>query len=129
MLETSDEVVGLQPVRPELHDTVKDRILTGKLTFFEKGIVFTDMRMGAFVLPYTAIEKITFYAKTMTTKDWMEVYLNEQGRNLVPCGYLSESSFFLLVRHSFANETIAKINKITSDLEMEMVRARNLRIK
>lgn len=117
-METSDEVVGFYPVQPEFHDTLQDRILTGKLTFFEKGIVFSDMRLGAFVLPYTAIEKFTFYAKTMTTKDWMEVTLNEEGKNLVPCGYLNESSFYLLVRHSFANETITKINKITDDLEM-----------
>jgi hypothetical protein len=127
--ETTDEVIGFYPIRPEFHDTLQDRILTGKLTFFEKGFVFADMRLGSFVLPYTAIEKLTFHGKTLTDKDWMQVTLNEEGANLVPCGYISEPTFYLMVSHSFTNKTIAKLMKITEDLEMDNVRARNFRIK
>ena len=92
-------------------------------------MIFADMRLGSFVLPYSSIAKLTFHGKTMTNKDWMQVTLNEKGINLVPCGYICEPTFYLMVTHTFTNETIAKILKITENLEMEQVRARNLWIK
>ena len=87
------------------------------------------MRLGSFVLPYSSIAKLTFHTKTMTDKDWMQITLNEQGMNLVPCGYICGPTFYLMVSHNFTNQTIAKITKMTENLEMEQVRARNLRIK
>ena len=50
------ELVGFYPVKSEFHQVLQDRILTGKLSFFENGIIFNDMRLGAFVLPYDAID-------------------------------------------------------------------------
>jgi len=58
-------------MRSEFQQTLPDRILTGKLTFFEKGIVFNDMRLGAFVLPYSAIERLTVHGNTNSKYDWI----------------------------------------------------------
>ena len=69
--DTSSETVGFYPVKTEFHQTLQDRILNGKLTFFEHGLVFDDMRLGAFVLPYSAIERVTIHGNTNDKKDWM----------------------------------------------------------
>ena len=53
--ETTKELVGFYPIREEFHSVLQDRILNGKLSFYEQGIIFNDMRLGAFVLPYEAI--------------------------------------------------------------------------
>ena len=86
---------------------------------FEHGIVFSDMRLGSFILPYYAIERITFHGNTRSSKDWMEVTVNEEGANLVPLGYVAERSFFLLVTHELTNQTILKVQKVREQLELE----------
>ena len=73
-------------------------------------MVFVDMRLGSFVLPWSAIEKLTFHGKTNRgNKDWMQVSLNAEGKNLVPLGYIAEPTFYLLVSHDFTNSTIIKL--------------------
>lgn len=129
MQETSQEVVGFYPVKEEYHQTLQDRILTGKLTFFEHGLIYADMRLGAFVLPYSAIERVTMHGNTNDKHDWMQFVLNDQGKNLVPLGHVAEPTFFLLVKHQFANDTILKLQKLTDDLEIAQVKARNQRRK
>lgn len=109
MQESSEEVVGFYPVKSEFHQVLQDRILSGKLTFFERGVVYNDMRLGAFVLPYSAIEKITFHGNTNSRKDWMQFTLNEEGINLVPLGYIARPTFYILVKHDFCNSTMLKI--------------------
>ena len=87
------------------------------------------MRLGAFVLPYSAIEKVISHGNTKSRKDWMQFTLNEQGANLVPLGYISRPTFYLLVKHDFCNSTILKIQKITENLELDQIKARNKRRK
>ena len=45
------------------------------MSFYEKGFIYTDTRLGAFVVPYTSIEKITFHVTD--DRDWMEIALTE----------------------------------------------------
>ena len=127
--DTSAEAIGFYPVRPEFHQTLQDRILNGKLTFFEHGLVFNDMRLGAFVLLYTALERVTIHGNTNDKKDWMQFTLNQEGQNLVPCSHIAEPTFYLLVSHEFANSTILKIQKLTEDMDVAQIRARNQRRK
>ena len=87
------------------------------------------MRLGAFVLPYSAIERVTIHGNTSDKHDWMQFVLNDEGRNLVPLGYVAEPTFFLLVKHAFGNDTILKLQKLTDDLEMVQVKARNQKRK
>ena len=122
---TSPEFVGFYPVRSEFHQTLQDRILTGKLTYFEHGLVFSDMRLGAFVLPYTAIERITVHGNTNSEKDWLQVSLNAEGQNLVPLGSVAEPSFYLMVPHEFSNDLILKLQRMTEEMEMVQIRDRN----
>ena len=110
--------MGFYPVREEFHQTLQDRILNGKLTFFERGMIFSDMRLGSFVLPYSAIERITTHGATNDRHDWMQFVLNEEGRNLVPLGHIAEPTFYLLVKHEFGNAMILKLQKLTDELEM-----------
>lgn len=55
--------------------------------------------------------------------------LNEEGRNLVPCSYIAESSFYLLVKHEFCNATLLRLQKLREDLELEQIRERNKRLR
>jgi len=126
---TREDISGFLPIKPEFHSTLPDRILSGKLTFFEHGLVFSDLRLGAFILPYSAIERVTFHGNTGSSKDWMQISLNEEGYNLVPCGYIAEPTFFLLVNHEFSNATSLRLQRLTEDLEMAQIRARNKRRK
>ena len=55
--------------------------------------------------------------------------LNEEGRNLVPCSYIAESSFYLLVKHEFCNATLLRLQKLREELELEQIRERNKRLR
>ena len=70
---TKDDITGFYPVKEEHQQTLTDRILSGKLTFFDHGIVFTDMRLGAFILPYYAISRITIHGNTNSSNDWVQI--------------------------------------------------------
>ena len=94
--------IGLLPVKEEFKSMMKDIILTGKLSFYEKGFIYTDNRLGAFVVPYTHIEKLTFHITN--DRDWMQVELNEDGKNLVPASYVAETTFFLIVPHDWTED-------------------------
>ena len=72
---------------------------------------------------------MTVHGNTGSTKDWLQFTLNDRGRNLVPCSYIAEPTFYLLVPHDLCNETIIKIQQKTEQLEMEQVRERNAKIK
>lgn len=76
------------------------------------------MRLGAFVLPFTAIARITFHGNTTSSDDWMQIIMNEEGKNLVPLGYIAEPTFYLLLKHTFCNATLLKLQKLTEDLEL-----------
>ena len=88
----------------------RDIVLTGKLSFYEKGFIYTDTRLGAFVVPYTGIERLTFHVTD--DRDWMEVALTDEGMNLIPASYIAESVFYLIVPHEFSTDKIHKLEKL-----------------
>jgi len=89
---------------------MRDFVLTGKLSFYEKGFIFTDTRLGAFVVPYNRIDKLTFHVAN--DRDWMEVALTEEGMNLIPASYVCESVFYLIVPHEFSTDKIQKLETL-----------------
>ena len=95
----------------------RDIVLCGKLSFYEKGFIYTDTRLGAFVVPYTGIEKLTFHVTD--DRDWMEVALTDEGMNLIPASYIAESVFYLIVPHEFSTEKIHKLEKLFAEIRGE----------
>ena len=105
------------PVKKEFADVYRDIVLTGKMSFYEKGFIYTDTRLGAFVVPYTSVDKITFHVTE--DRDWMEIALTEQGMDYVPASYISERVFYLIVPHAFSTEKIHKLEKIFAEMRGE----------
>lgn len=63
------------PVRSELYSIVqRDIMLCGKIAFYEKGFIFTDNRLGAFVVPFGSVRKIVF--NMSDNGDWMQITMN-----------------------------------------------------
>ena len=107
----------MMPVKEQFADVHRDIVLTGKISFYVKGFIYTDSRLGAFVVPYTSIEKITFHVTD--ERDWMEIALTEEGMNLIPANYIVESVFFLIVPHEFSTDKIHKLEKIFAEMRGE----------
>lgn len=60
--EFYEDIVGFLPLQEVYVPLLKhDLILYGKLSFYEKGFIYTDLRMGAFVVPFASLHKITFH--------------------------------------------------------------------
>ena len=102
--------IGLLPLKEEYNSIMRDIILTGKLSFYENGFIYSDSRLGAFVVPYNHVDKITFHVTE--DRDWMEVALTEQGMSYVPASYIAQPVFYLIVPHEFSTERIHKLEKI-----------------
>ena len=107
----------MQPVKQEFQGVHRDIVLCGKLSFYEKGFIFTDNRLGAFVVPYASIERLTFHVTD--DRDWMEVALTEQGMDLIPASYIAESVFYLIVPHEFSTDKIHKLEKLFAEIRGE----------
>ena len=107
----------MQPVKQVFQGVHRDIVLCGKLSFYEKGFIFTDNRLGAFVVPYTSIERLTFHVTD--DRDWMEVALTEQGMDLIPASYIAESVFYLIVPHEFSTDKIHKLEKLFAEIRGE----------
>ena len=105
------------PVKEQFTDVIRDFVLTGKMSFYEKGFIYTDSRLGAFVVPYTNVAKITFHVTD--DRDWMEIAITEEGMDLLPANYITESVFFLIVPHEFSTEKIHKLEKIFAEMRGE----------
>ena len=107
----------MMPVKEQFTDVIRDFVLTGKMSFYEKGFIYTDSRLGAFVVPYTNVAKITFHVTD--DRDWMEIAITEEGMDLLPANYITESVFFLIVPHEFSTEKIHKLEKIFAEMRGE----------
>lgn len=72
------------PVKAELQSLIqRDLMLVGKIAFYEKGFIFTDTRLGAFVVPFGSVRKIVF--NMSDAGDWMQVTMNQfEGKNMLP---------------------------------------------
>jgi hypothetical protein len=44
-------------------------MLAGKIAFYEKGFIYTDARLGAFVVPFSSVRKVVFHMSD--AGDWM----------------------------------------------------------
>lgn len=53
------------------------------------------------MVPYTDCDEIKFHLTGEDRENWMEVNLNENGRNKMPNNLISEPRFFLMVPYDF----------------------------
>jgi hypothetical protein len=105
-----DDVFGFLPVQQKHLTTLKhDFLLFGKLMFYEKGFIYTDLRLGAFVVPYSQLQKITFHFND--THDWIQFEMRE-GTDLLPAGLLCENKFYLHMKNSFCLERFQQWTKM-----------------
>ena len=82
------------PVKAELQAVIeRDILLIGKFSIFEKGFTFEDERLGLFVVPYEFVMKLNFTLDS----DWLEISMNQEGRNLLPAQLVAEESFYLQI--------------------------------
>jgi hypothetical protein len=52
-----EDVFGFLPVQQKLLPLLKhDMLLYGKIMFYEKGFIYTDLRLGAFVVLYSQLQ-------------------------------------------------------------------------
>lgn len=54
--------------------------------FYEKGFIYTDLRLGAFVVPYSQLESITMHQSD--ENNWIK-FMMRQGTDLLPAGLIS----------------------------------------
>jgi hypothetical protein len=69
--------------------------------FFEKGFIYTDNRLGAFVVPFSQLQSITFHFDDAL--DWIQFTMRE-GTDLLPAGLLTENTFYLHMPNAFCLE-------------------------
>lgn len=73
------------PVRAEVKAVIeRDQILAGRLEIFENGFMFTDTRLGMFVVPFSAVECLKFHIDESRVQDWLHVTVNRKGENQIP---------------------------------------------
>lgn len=82
--DVHNNVLGLLPTNSFFVDRVPDIILVGKLQFFERGFIFFDNRLGAFVVPFRDIKKVTFHLGELAYNNFMQVEVNEKGKAKLP---------------------------------------------
>ncbi len=88
-----EDVFGFLPVQQQLLPLLKhDMLLYGKLMFYQRGFIYTDLRLGAFVVPYSQLQLITVHFSE--TQDWIQFSMRE-GSDLLPAGLLCERNFYI----------------------------------
>ena len=64
--------------------------MTGKLDLYEKGFIYSDIRQGAFFVPFSDLKRINFYMDTISYESnkniWVQFDLNSTER--IPCGQI-----------------------------------------
>ena len=55
------QLYGYFPIKDLFTEEFDDIMLNGKLVFYERGFIFVDKKINAFVLSYEDIEEIKFY--------------------------------------------------------------------
>jgi hypothetical protein len=64
------DLMGLLPIKEQFVGYFQDIVLNGKWSFYDKGFIFTDQRLNAFVLGYDDIESLNFY---VADQIWLEI--------------------------------------------------------
>lgn len=67
-----------------------DFVLTGKLVFYEKGIIFVDNRVYCLVMSYEDIEEITFHSND---EIWLQFKTKQQ--NSMPLNLIVGDTFYI----------------------------------
>ena len=94
--EFFEDVIGFLPLETSILQLLRnDLLLYGKLSFYEKGFIFTDTRLGAFVVLNCHISKILFNMNE--EQNWIEFQVNEAGQNLLPAQLVALPTFFLMM--------------------------------
>ena len=69
--EFFEDIMGFLPLETTMLQLLRnDFLLYGKLSFYEKGLIFTDTRLGAFVVLNSHIAKILFHMNE--EQNWIE---------------------------------------------------------
>lgn len=106
-------LLGLQPIIEDYQPLCRDSlILVGKLQFYTKGFLFIDNRQGPYVVPFNDVDEFKFHIASEQEASWMEVRLNEAGRNKMPNNLITEPRFFICVPYEFVAKRIAKFTKL-----------------
>jgi hypothetical protein len=104
---------GILPVKDEFSDTFEDVVLNGKLVFYEKGMIFTDSRLHAIVMPYENVKIMTIYE---TEEWWLEILLvdneNIKAESLIPHNSTVQPKIYLKVNNKFYKEKFAVLEKL-----------------
>lgn len=87
-----------------------DFFLYGKLGFYEKGFIYTDTKLGAFVVPHTHLSKILFHMND--EQNWIEFQMNELGKNLIPAQLLAMPTFFIMMPAQYCRDRFNYYEKL-----------------
>lgn len=81
--EFFEDVMGFLPLENSMLQLLRnDILLYGKLSFYEKGFIYTDTRLGPFVVLNCHIAGIMFHMSE--EQNWIEFQMTEAGKNLLP---------------------------------------------
>lgn len=75
-------------------------MLNGKLIFYERGFIFVDKKINAFVLSYEDIEEIKFYQGTKH----ILMQVKSKQNNSLPMNMICGQEFYIFVDQSFLND-------------------------
>lgn len=56
------DMIGLLPMKSSYSDMFHDFVLSGKLVFYEKGLIFVDNRVYCLAISYEDLDEINFYS-------------------------------------------------------------------
>jgi hypothetical protein len=60
------------PVKAELQSVIKrDIMMFGKVSFHERGLMYTDERLGVFVVPFASTRHFTVHKDSAGVSDWL----------------------------------------------------------
>jgi hypothetical protein len=97
-LDHQKDVLGFMPVKSELESVIKRDVLThGRVSFHEHGLMYSDERLGMFIVPFTSCRHITAHMDGVN--DWLQVTMNQfEGKNMLPAQLIAEESFYLRLK-------------------------------
>lgn len=87
--------------------------MTGKLDLYDKGFIYSDIRQGAFFVPFADLKGLNFYMDEISHESnknvWVQFDLNSTER--IPCGQIidkNNQSFYLFLPYAFLKDNYAR---------------------
>lgn len=106
---------GLLPLKEQYADQFDDIVLNGKLVFYEKGMIFVDNKLHAFVMPYDLVEHMNVYVTD--SEWWLEITTQDlEGSNLqiadlFPANMMTSQTMYLKVDKKFFDDKFKLLEK------------------